>query len=66
MRIFRCFVLVLAAGLVMAAAVPVTAAPPSVPTLVAIRAAHHPGFDRIVFQFTGGLPTSHHVQYVDA
>ena len=35
------------------------------PTLVAIRAAHHPGFDRIVFQFTGGLPTSHHVQYVD-
>ncbi len=69
MRIFRCFMLVLAAGLAaglaVAAVVPVTAAPPSVPTLVAIRAAHHPGFDRIVFQFTGGLPTSHHVQYVD-
>ena len=69
MRIFRCSMLVLAAGLAaglaVAAVVPVTAAPPSVPTLVAIRAAHHPGFDRIVFQFTGGLPTSHHVQYVD-
>ena len=24
--------------------------------LVAIRAAHHPGFDRVVFQFQGGLP----------
>ena len=55
------------AGLVTGAGprLSVRAAPPSVPTLVAIRAAHHPGFDRIVFQFAGGLPTSHHVQYVD-
>ena len=42
------------------------AAPPAVPTtLVAIRAAHHPGFDRIVFEFAGGLPTGHHVDFVD-
>lgn len=27
-----------------------------VPTLVDIRAAHHPGFDRIVFDFAGPLP----------
>jgi hypothetical protein len=41
------------------------AAAPSTPTLVAIRAAHHPGFDRIVYQFTGGLPASRRVRYVD-
>jgi hypothetical protein len=35
-----------------------------VPTLVGIRAAHHPGFDRIVFDFKGGLP-DHRVRYVD-
>ena len=26
------------------------------PRLVAVRAAHHPGFDRVVFEFSGGLP----------
>lgn len=35
------------------------------PTLVGIRAAHHPGYDRIVFEFAGGLPTSRSVTYVD-
>jgi hypothetical protein len=35
------------------------------PTLVAVRAAHHPGFDRIVFEFRGGLPSRHSVRYVD-
>ncbi len=44
---------------------PWVASAPSVPTLVAIRAAHHPGFDRVVFQFAGGLPISHRVEYVD-
>jgi hypothetical protein len=34
------------------------------PTLVAIRAGHHPGFDRVVFVFRGGLPTTRHVRYV--
>jgi hypothetical protein len=32
---------------------------------VAVRASHHPGFDRIVYQFEGGLPASHQVRYVD-
>jgi hypothetical protein len=36
----------------------------STPTLVAVRAAAHPGFDRVVFEFRGGLP-SHQVRYVD-
>lgn len=40
------------------------AAPPTQPTLVSIRAAHHAGFDRVVFQFRGGLPASHRVRYV--
>lgn len=40
------------------------AAAPSQATLVGIRAAHHPGFDRVVFEFRGGLPASHHVRYV--
>lgn len=35
------------------------------PTLVAIRAAHHPGFDRIVFRFDHGLPANRDVRYVD-
>lgn len=35
------------------------------PTLVSIRAAHHPGFDRIVLDFRGGLPSGVRVRYVD-
>lgn len=38
---------------------------PAVPTLVGIRAAHHPGFDRLVLDFAGGLPSTHRVRYVD-
>jgi hypothetical protein len=41
-------------------------AAPSVPTLVAIRAAHHPGYDRLVFEFRGGLPASRQARYVHA
>lgn len=40
------------------------AAAPVVPTMVGIRAAHHPGFDRLVFTFNGGLPTTRKVAYV--
>jgi hypothetical protein len=60
---------VLAASLVVGPVVPAaasdgpSAAPPS--TLVAVRAAHHPGFDRVVFEFRGGLPATHRVRYVD-
>jgi hypothetical protein len=66
-RIFRLVVLAVLAGVVTGGPVPlgIASAPPSAPTLVAIRAAHHPGFDRIVFQFAGGLPDSHHVEYVN-
>jgi len=35
------------------------------PLLVGIRAAHHSGFDRIVFQFSGVVPTRRQVGYVD-
>jgi hypothetical protein len=34
------------------------------PTLVGIRAAHHPTYDRIVFDFQGGLPARVRVEYV--
>ena len=33
--------------------------------LVAVRAAHHPGFDRIVFEFSGPSPSRQHVRYVN-
>ncbi len=36
-----------------------------IPELVAVRAAHHPGFDRVVFEFRGSLP-SHSVSYVSS
>lgn len=38
----------------------------ALPTLVGIRAAHHPTYDRIVFDFAGGLPSGHDVRYVPA
>lgn len=38
---------------------------PAVPTtLTAIRAAHHPGFDRLVFEFAGRLPAERSARYV--
>lgn len=33
-------------------------------TLVAIRAAHHPDYDRVVFEFAGALPAERSVGYV--
>lgn len=54
-------------GLAGLLAAPAAAAAPTgagAPTLVAIRAAHHPGFDRLVFQFRGGLPAERSVRYV--
>ena len=35
------------------------------PRLVAIEAAHHPGFDRVVFQFAGSVPSRRQMRYVD-
>jgi hypothetical protein len=36
----------------------------STPTLVDVRVGRHPAFDRVVFEFRGGLP-DHRVSYVD-
>lgn len=59
-------------GAALLLAVPVTAgpvgasgAPPVTPQLVAVRAASHPGFDRVVWQFDGGLPEVRQAAYVD-
>jgi hypothetical protein len=46
-------------------AAPAAAARPSQPVLVAIRARHASGQDRVVFLFDGGLPASHGARYVD-
>ena len=35
------------------------------PLLTGVRAAHNPGFDRVVFDFYGGLPSSTSARYVD-
>lgn len=40
-------------------------AAPSTPILVAVRAAHRDGVDRVVFEFRGGLPPQREVGYVD-
>jgi len=39
-------------------------AEPTIPTLVSVRAAHHPGLDRLVFEFRGGLPGTRTARYV--
>ena len=36
----------------------------AVPTLTQIRATHHPGYDRLVFEFRGRVPTHHSARYV--
>jgi hypothetical protein len=51
-------------GLLSAPALAAGGTSQATPTLTAIRAAHHPGYDRLVFQFTGGLPTTRTVRYV--
>lgn len=57
---------VLLGGLLPApAAAPSSPSAPSVSTLTGIRTAHHPGFDRIVFDFAGPVPETHRVRYVD-
>ncbi|HZD02871.1 MAG TPA: hypothetical protein VFA46_22575 [Actinomycetes bacterium] len=73
--------LILAGFALVAASAPVMASPgpprstatllsaaqaPEIPELVAVRAAHHPGFDRVVFEFRGGKPSSHSVRYVSS
>ena len=63
MRPVRTFLAASLAAVVLAlAATPAGAQ--SAPTLVDVRAAGHPGFDRVVFEFRGAVP-EHHVRYVD-
>jgi hypothetical protein len=58
--------LLISAALIVPAAVATgsVATATTVPTLVGVRAAHHPGYDRVVFDFTGGLPSTRSVRYV--
>jgi len=58
--------LLLSAALVAPAALVSTGAATAVtvPTLVGIRASHHQTYDRVVFEFTGGVPSRHDVRYV--
>jgi hypothetical protein len=65
MRLVRTVVLtVCLAGLVLAfAAAPAGAQ--SAPTLVAVRAGRHAGFDRVVFEFRGAVPATRRIRYVD-
>ncbi len=60
------FRLLLSAALVAPAALAGSGAATAitVPTLVGIRAAHHPTYDRVVFDFAGGLPSRRWVRYV--
>ena len=63
MRLVRTVIVSCLVGLVLGlAAAPAGAQ--SAPTLVAVRAGRHADFDRVVFEFRGGLPT-HSVRYVD-
>ena len=63
MRLVRTLVVTSLVTVVLAlAAAPAGAQ--STPTLVDVRVGRHPGFDRVVFEFRGGLP-DHRVSYVD-
>jgi hypothetical protein len=63
MRLVRTLVVTSLVAVVLAlAAAPAGAQ--SAPTLVDVRAASHPGFDRVVFEFRGAVP-EHRIDYVD-
>ena len=65
MRVLRFATLLLCLVPAVAVTAPAAAPAVTVPTLVGIRAAHHPTYDRVVFDFRGGLPRSTQVRYVD-
>jgi hypothetical protein len=65
MRLVRTVVLTAClAGLLLACAA-APAGAQSAPTLVAVRAGRHAGFDRVVFEFRGPVPATRRVRYVD-
>jgi hypothetical protein len=57
--------IVVASILAVNAPVGQAASAAAIPRLVDIRAAHRPGVDRVVFQFTGPVPARRTVRYVD-
>jgi hypothetical protein len=63
MRPVRTFLVASLAAVVLALAATPAGAQSS-PTLADVRAARHPGFDRVVFEFQGTVP-EHQVRYVD-
>jgi hypothetical protein len=65
MRSLRFLVVVGLACALSASAPAAGQPPPDVPSLVGIRAAHHPGFDRLVFEFDGDLPQRATARWVD-
>jgi hypothetical protein len=62
----RRLLLLVAAMLVMTSAPVVAQAERAAPAplLTGVRASHHPGFDRVVFDFYGGVPSSRQLAYV--
>ena len=63
MRLVRTLVVTSLAAVVLSlAAAPAGAQ--DAPTLVDVRAGRHPGFDRVVFEFRGGVP-EHRIDYVE-
>ncbi len=56
---------VLVLSVAVGAASGATATGAAVSRLVAIRAAHHSGFDRVVFEFAGAPPSRRNVRYVN-
>src|SRR5512135_1250065 len=55
---------VVAAGTLLGVGAGVGAACTTSPTLIGIRAAGHPGYDRVVFDFVGGIPAERSGAYV--
>jgi hypothetical protein len=64
-RVLRPLLVLLLPALLVPALAPGPAPAAPVPTLARITAAHHPGFDRVVFEFRGGLPATRRTKYVD-
>ena len=62
MRLVR--TLAVASLAVVLALVAAPAGAQTAPTLVDVRAGRHPGFDRVVFEFSGTVP-EHRIEYVD-
>ena len=68
MRLVRsAFLTLVLAGLTLAVvSAPAMATQAAIPELVAVRCAHHPGFDRVTFEFRGGQPGSRSIRYVSS